>query len=169
MNWQGFGLNGAEVGPWHPACSKGVFLCPMLALQHGHVCPDVMPPQTGAWQCKPAWLGTFLVTRRASPCPPQYTRTTPIPTTPTLQIVFNPSATVGELSEPMWPIEARNAAIANRWAWPVCRVGGTRCDLRQRASARLMHAHRYGGSHRGCVSVWQTWSQACFLAGLVFA
>lgn len=30
------------------------------------------------------------------------------------EIVFNPSATVGELSEPMWPIEARNAAIANR-------------------------------------------------------
>ncbi|KAL7082536.1 hypothetical protein ACP275_14G104600 [Erythranthe tilingii] len=26
------------------------------------------------------------------------------------EIVFNPSATVGELSEPMWPIEARNAA-----------------------------------------------------------
>ena len=26
-------------------------------------------------------------------------------------IVFNPSATVGALSEPMWPIEARNAAI----------------------------------------------------------
>ncbi|KAJ3678684.1 hypothetical protein LUZ60_002487 [Juncus effusus] len=30
-------------------------------------------------------------------------------------IVFNPSATVGELSEPMWPIEARNAAIANSY------------------------------------------------------
>lgn len=29
------------------------------------------------------------------------------------EIVFNPSATVGELSEPMWSIEARNAAIAN--------------------------------------------------------
>uniref|UniRef100_A0A0E9X7E2 CN hydrolase domain-containing protein n=1 Tax=Anguilla anguilla TaxID=7936 RepID=A0A0E9X7E2_ANGAN len=29
------------------------------------------------------------------------------------EIIFNPSATVGELSEPMWPIEARNAAIAN--------------------------------------------------------
>lgn len=31
------------------------------------------------------------------------------------EIVFNPSATVGELSEPMWPIEARNAAIANNY------------------------------------------------------
>jgi hypothetical protein len=29
--------------------------------------------------------------------------------------VFNPSATVGALSEPMWPIEARNAAIANSY------------------------------------------------------
>lgn len=31
------------------------------------------------------------------------------------EIVFNPSATVGELSEPMWPIEARNAAITNSY------------------------------------------------------
>uniref|UniRef100_A0A1D1ZBW9 Beta-ureidopropionase n=1 Tax=Anthurium amnicola TaxID=1678845 RepID=A0A1D1ZBW9_9ARAE len=31
------------------------------------------------------------------------------------EIVFNPSATVGVLSEPMWPIEARNAAIANSY------------------------------------------------------
>lgn len=29
------------------------------------------------------------------------------------EIIFNPSATVGALSEPMWPIEGRNAAIAN--------------------------------------------------------
>ncbi|XP_033117000.1 beta-ureidopropionase-like isoform X2 [Anneissia japonica] len=31
------------------------------------------------------------------------------------EIVFNPSATVGALSEPMWAIEARNAAIANSY------------------------------------------------------
>lgn len=31
------------------------------------------------------------------------------------EIVFNPSATVGNLSEPLWPIEARNAAIANSY------------------------------------------------------
>ena len=31
------------------------------------------------------------------------------------EIVFNPSATVDGLSEPMWPIEARNAAIANHY------------------------------------------------------
>jgi beta-ureidopropionase len=31
------------------------------------------------------------------------------------EIVFNPSATVGGLSEPLWPIEARCAAIANNY------------------------------------------------------
>ncbi|RWS28725.1 beta-ureidopropionase-like protein [Leptotrombidium deliense] len=31
------------------------------------------------------------------------------------EIVFNPSATVSGLSEPLWPIEARNAAIANSY------------------------------------------------------
>jgi beta-ureidopropionase len=31
------------------------------------------------------------------------------------EIVFNPSATVGALSEPMWGIEGRNAAIANSY------------------------------------------------------
>ena len=29
------------------------------------------------------------------------------------EIIFNPSATVNGLSEALWPIEARNAAIAN--------------------------------------------------------
>lgn len=31
------------------------------------------------------------------------------------EIVFNPSATVGDLSEPLWGIEARNASIANSY------------------------------------------------------
>ncbi|KAH8407703.1 hypothetical protein KR222_011044 [Zaprionus bogoriensis] len=31
------------------------------------------------------------------------------------EIVFNPSATIGRLSEPLWSIEARNAAIANSY------------------------------------------------------
>lgn len=31
------------------------------------------------------------------------------------EIVFNPSATIGKLSEPLWPIEARSAAIANSY------------------------------------------------------
>ncbi|CAL8137860.1 unnamed protein product [Orchesella dallaii] len=40
------------------------------------------------------------------------------------EIVFNPSATVGALSEPLWSIEARNAAIANHYfACAINRVG----------------------------------------------
>jgi len=40
------------------------------------------------------------------------------------EIVFNPSATVGALSEPMWPIEARCAAIANNYyTFAINRVG----------------------------------------------
>ena len=40
------------------------------------------------------------------------------------EIVFNPSATVGSLSEPIWPIEARNAAIASSYfAVAINRVG----------------------------------------------
>jgi len=40
------------------------------------------------------------------------------------EIVFNPSATVGSLSEPMWAIEARNAAIANSYfACGINRIG----------------------------------------------
>ncbi|MCA9718487.1 MAG: hypothetical protein KC468_27705, partial [Myxococcales bacterium] len=40
------------------------------------------------------------------------------------EIVFNPSATVGALSEPLWPIEARCAAIANNYfAAGINRIG----------------------------------------------
>jgi len=40
------------------------------------------------------------------------------------EIVFNPSATIGALSEPLWGIEARNAAIANSYfAVAINRVG----------------------------------------------
>ncbi|XP_030632878.1 beta-ureidopropionase isoform X2 [Chanos chanos] len=40
------------------------------------------------------------------------------------EIIFNPSATVGQLSEPMWPIEARNAAISNHcFTCAINRVG----------------------------------------------
>jgi beta-ureidopropionase len=31
------------------------------------------------------------------------------------EIVFNPSAALGTFSEPLWPIEARNAAVANSY------------------------------------------------------
>ncbi|XP_010347536.1 beta-ureidopropionase isoform X2 [Saimiri boliviensis] len=40
------------------------------------------------------------------------------------EIIFNPSATIGALSESMWPIEARNAAIANHcFTCAINRVG----------------------------------------------
>lgn len=40
------------------------------------------------------------------------------------EIVFNPSATIGALSEPLWSIEGRNAAIANSYfTVPINRVG----------------------------------------------
>ncbi|XP_027552702.1 beta-ureidopropionase isoform X1 [Neopelma chrysocephalum] len=40
------------------------------------------------------------------------------------EIIFNPSATIGKLSEPLWPIEARNAAIANHcFTCAINRVG----------------------------------------------
>jgi beta-ureidopropionase len=40
------------------------------------------------------------------------------------EIVFNPSATVGALSEPLWGVEARNAAIANGYfTFAINRVG----------------------------------------------
>lgn len=52
------------------------------------------------------------------------------------EIVFNPSATVGELSEPMWPIEARNAAIANRCAGGAQRAA---CGPALPSAARFGH------------------------------
>ncbi|KAJ6659071.1 hypothetical protein lerEdw1_019374 [Lerista edwardsae] len=40
------------------------------------------------------------------------------------EIIFNPSATIGKLSESMWPVEARNAAIANHcFTCAINRVG----------------------------------------------
>ncbi|KAM4708353.1 beta-ureidopropionase [Discoglossus pictus] len=40
------------------------------------------------------------------------------------EIIFNPSATIGGLSETLWPIEARNAAIANHcFTCAINRVG----------------------------------------------
>ena len=43
------------------------------------------------------------------------------------EIVFNPSATVGDFSEPFWGIEARNAAIANSYfTCAINRIGTVR-------------------------------------------
>ncbi|XP_043714017.1 beta-ureidopropionase [Telopea speciosissima] len=68
------------------------------------------------------------------------------------EIVFNPSATVGELSEPMWPIEARNAAIANSYfVASINRVGTeTFPNPFTSGDGKPQHSdfgHFYGSSH----------------------
>mmetsp|Transcript_7047 Transcript_7047/g.9781 ORF Transcript_7047/g.9781 Transcript_7047/m.9781 type:complete len:248 (+) Transcript_7047:573-1316(+) len=68
------------------------------------------------------------------------------------EIVFNPSATVGALSEPLWGIEARNAAIANHYfAVGINRVG-TETFPNQFTSgdgqpAKTEFGHFYGSSY----------------------
>merc|ERR1711970_702365 len=68
------------------------------------------------------------------------------------EIVFNPSATVGGLSEPMWGIEARNAAIANSYFTCAINRVGTEHFPREFPSADGKPAHKdfghfYGSSY----------------------
>jgi len=68
------------------------------------------------------------------------------------EIVFNPSATVGALSEPMWGIEARNAAIANSYFTAAINRVGTEVFPREFSSGDGKPAHRdfghfYGSSY----------------------
>jgi len=68
------------------------------------------------------------------------------------EVVFNPSATVGGLSEPMWPIEARNAAIANSYFTCAINRVGTEVFPREFSSADGKPAHKdfghfYGSSY----------------------
>ncbi|XP_003391994.2 PREDICTED: beta-ureidopropionase-like [Amphimedon queenslandica] len=68
------------------------------------------------------------------------------------EIVFNPSATVGALSEPMWPIEARNAAIANSYFVACNNRVGTETFPNEFTSADGKPAHKdfghfYGSSY----------------------
>ncbi|XP_035236104.1 beta-ureidopropionase isoform X2 [Anguilla anguilla] len=68
------------------------------------------------------------------------------------EIIFNPSATVGELSEPMWPIEARNAAIANHCFTCAINRVGTEHFKNEFTSADGKKAHKdfghfYGSSY----------------------
>lgn len=71
------------------------------------------------------------------------------------EIVFNPSATVGELSEPMWGIEARNAAIANSYFVGAINRVGTETFPHEFTSGDRKPAHKVGGAApvwcgRGC-------------------
>jgi len=68
------------------------------------------------------------------------------------EIVFNPSATVGLLSEPMWSIEARNAAIANNYFVGAINRVGTEHYPNEFTSADGKAAHKdlghfYGSSY----------------------
>jgi len=68
------------------------------------------------------------------------------------EIVFNPSATVGTLSEPMWPIEARNAAIANSYFVGAINRVGTEYFPNEFTSGNGKPAHKdfghfYGSSY----------------------
>lgn len=68
------------------------------------------------------------------------------------EIVFNPSATVGSLSEPLWPIEARNAAIANSYFAVAINRVGTETFPNEFTSADGKPAHKdfghfYGSSY----------------------
>lgn len=68
------------------------------------------------------------------------------------EIVFNPSATVGGLSEPMWGIEARNAAIANSYFTCAINRVGTETFPNEFTSADGKGAHKdfghfYGSSY----------------------
>lgn len=68
------------------------------------------------------------------------------------EIVFNPSATVGALSEPLWPIEARNASIANNYFVGAINRVGTEHFPNEFTSADGKPAHKdfghfYGSSY----------------------
>ncbi|XP_025834151.1 beta-ureidopropionase [Agrilus planipennis] len=68
------------------------------------------------------------------------------------EIVFNPSATVGELSEPLWGIEARNAAIANGYFTVAINRVGTEIFPNEFTSGNGKPAHKdfghfYGSSY----------------------
>uniref|UniRef100_A0A182INP9 Uncharacterized protein n=1 Tax=Anopheles atroparvus TaxID=41427 RepID=A0A182INP9_ANOAO len=68
------------------------------------------------------------------------------------EIVFNPSATVGGLSEPLWGIEARNAAIANSFFTVAINRVGTEVFPNEFTSGNGLPAHKdfgpfYGSSY----------------------
>ncbi|XP_031552475.1 beta-ureidopropionase-like [Actinia tenebrosa] len=65
------------------------------------------------------------------------------------EIVFNPSATVGALSEPMWPIEARNAAIANSYFTVAINRVGTESFEHEFTSGDGKPAHKDFGEFYG--------------------
>ncbi|GMH36633.1 hypothetical protein BSKO_04506 [Bryopsis sp. KO-2023] len=88
------------------------------------------------------------------------------------EIVFNPSATVGELSEPMWSIEARNAAIANNYYVGAINRVGTEVFPNEFTSGDRKPAHKdfghfYGSSYMAAPDASRTPSLARNRDGLL--
>ncbi|GMH17908.1 hypothetical protein Nepgr_019749 [Nepenthes gracilis] len=90
------------------------------------------------------------------------------------EIVFNPSATVGELSEPMWPIEARNAAIVNSYFVGSINRVGTEIFPNAFTSGDGKPPHKdfghfYGSSHFSAPDASCTGSLSRYRDGLMIA
>ena len=88
------------------------------------------------------------------------------------EVIFNPAATTGGLSEPLWPVEGRNAAIAN--GVYVCSINrvGTEVYPRPFTSGDGKKAHQVwaggwagwsGGCRSGGRKVWRARAPACSL------
>lgn len=65
------------------------------------------------------------------------------------EIVFNPSATIGAMSEPLWGVEARNAAVANSYFTCAINRVGTEIFDNEFTSADGKPAHRDFGEFYG--------------------
>mmetsp|Transcript_2382 Transcript_2382/g.3986 ORF Transcript_2382/g.3986 Transcript_2382/m.3986 type:complete len:397 (-) Transcript_2382:233-1423(-) len=90
------------------------------------------------------------------------------------EIVFNPSATVGELSEPLWGVEARNAAIANSYYVGAINRVGTEVFPNEFTSADGKPAHKdfghfYGSSYVAAPDGSRTPSLSRAMDGLLVA
>jgi len=90
------------------------------------------------------------------------------------EIVFNPSATVGALSEPMWAIEARNAAIANSYFVGAINRVGTESFPNEFTSGDGKPAHKdfghfYGSSYVASPDASRTPSLSRISDGLLIA
>ncbi|XP_067015045.2 beta-ureidopropionase [Anabrus simplex] len=90
------------------------------------------------------------------------------------EIVFNPSATVGDLSEPLWGIEARNAAIANSYFTCAINRVGTESFPNEFTSGDGKPAHKdfghfYGSSYIAAPDGSRTPGLSRFKDGLLVA
>lgn len=90
------------------------------------------------------------------------------------EIVFNPSATVDSLSETMWPIEARNAAIANSYYTCAINRVGTETFPNSFTSgdkkpAHTEFGHFYGSSYIAAPDGRRTPGLSRINEGLLFA